>query len=185
MGGLYALRGGRIYTLPGPQTAMACGGARGAQEAAVNAVMYGAPVVTGRGDRLTLRAKGRPLALRRVPPPRPLAEVPEAWQGPGLAGQTFEMNRVDGDPLNRSPSPRLAFKARTVTLSHLCGPPQVLQYRQASADAVIISGGRKNCLGGLFAGAALAMASGPNGELLLAGQGHWLGGENIRRDRPK
>jgi hypothetical protein len=35
-----------------------------------------------------------------------------------------------------------------------------------------------------FAG-TLTTASGPNGELLLAGEGHWLAGDNLRRDRPK
>ena len=185
MGGLYAYRGGRMYTLPGPQTAMACGGRRGEQEAVVNAVMYASPAVAGSGERLTLKAKGRTIALRRVEPPRQFDEVPEAWQGATLAGQAFELSRVDGDPLNRTPFPRLTFAAKTATLSHLCGRPQVLRYRQTSGGEVFLDGGPQSCLGGMFAGKTLSMVSGPNGELLLAGDGHWLGGDNIRRDRPK
>lgn len=184
MGGLYAQRGARIYTLPGPQTAMGCNSALGRQENIVDLILRQGPSMTGSGDRLTLRSGVRTLGLRRAPLSRPPEDSPEAWQGTTLAGQTFEMIWIDGDPLDRRPAPRFEFADRTVRITDLCGTTQSLRYTQAKAS-VTFEGGPANCLGGALAGETLTTVSGPNGELLLAGDGHWLGGDNVRRDRPK
>lgn len=184
IGGLYAQRGDRVYTVPGPQTAMGCSGQRAAQEAAVNAVMFASPVVSGSGDRLELKAVGRTIALHRAQAPRLLEEVPEAWQGTRLARQSFDLSRIDGDPLNRTPFPRIDFAATTATLRGLDGAVTTLGYRQ-DGNTVTFSGGKRDRLGDFFDGATLDIVSGPNGEILLAGDGHWLAGENVRRDRPK
>lgn len=183
MGGLYAQRGTRLYTLTGVQTAMGCGGARGQQERIVALVLQQAPAISGNANRVTLRSGSRSLGLRRVAPSRPYADDPEAWQGSALAGQAFEMTWVDGNSLSRRPAPRLDFAARTVTISHLCGNRQTVRYRQ-SKGGLVLEGGTDSCMAKL-GGRALTTVSGPNGELLLAGNGHWLGGHNTRRDRPK
>jgi heat shock protein HslJ len=183
LGGLYAQHGGRLYALPGPQTQMFCGGRRGEQEAAVNAVFAAAPVVAGAGERITISAQGRTLALRRIAPRRPYSELPEAWQGTRLAGQSYDLSRIDGAALSRQPFPRLSFAARTATLQGLGGQLRTMAYRQ-SGDSVTF-GGKPGGAGDILSGRTFALVSGPNGEILLAGGGHWLAGDNRRRDRPK
>lgn len=184
MGGLYARRDERLYTLVGPSTAMACGGARGRQEEIVGRVLQQAPWIAGKGDRVTLRSGSHALTLRRASPPHPIVDVPEAWQGAGLAGQSFDMSWIDGDSLNRRPAPRLSFADRRLRIENLCGATVYASYR-AQRGEVTVEGAPRDCLNGFFAGRTLSAVSGPNGELLLAGGGHWLGGDNIRRDRPK
>lgn len=180
MGGLYAQRARRLYTLVGPQTQMGCEGARGRQERLVSLIVQQAPTIAGNAERITLRSGVRSLGLRRKAAPRPLTDAPEAWQGTALAGKTFEMPWIDGDPLNRTPFPRLSFAARTATVAGLCGKTQTIRYRQGRGT-VTFENGPAACLGGQ----TLATVSGPNGELLLAGDDRWLGGNNVRRNRPK
>lgn len=184
MGGLQVQRGARLYTYPGAQTQMACGGALGAQEAAVDVLFRAAPTIRRDGEAVILSGAGRTLRLVREPDQLPVQDAPEAWQGTRLAGQRFEMHQIDGDSLNRRPAPLLAFAARSATLTHVCPKPVSGSYVQGPGTLRITL--KAPCPGAQrqFAG-TLSTVSGPNGELLLAGQGHWLAGDNLRRDRPK
>src|SRR3712207_6720962 len=70
-GGLGLPEAGRYYSVPGPQTAMACG-RLSAQEDAVTRLLALSPVMTLAPDgTLELAADGRTLVLRRSAAPRP------------------------------------------------------------------------------------------------------------------
>ena len=133
---------------------------------------------------MLLSGGGHTLRLVREPDTAPVQDPPEAWQGMRFAGQSFELRQIDGDPLNRRPAPLLRFATRTATLAHVCPRPVSGAYVQGPESLRIVF--NPSCPGAQrhFAG-TLTTASGPNGELLLAGEGHWLAGDNLRRDRPK
>lgn len=184
MGGLKVERGSRLYTYPGPQTQMACMGPLGAQEAAIDVLFRAAPTIARDGAAVILTGAGHTLRLVREPDRPPVQDPPEAWQGTRLAGQSFELHQVDGDSLNRRPAPLLSFGDRTATLTHLCPRPASGAYVEGPHSLRIAFSPSCPAAQRHFAG-TLATASGPNGELLLAGDGHWLAGDNLRRDRPK
>lgn len=184
LGGLFVQRSTRVYTYPGPQTAMGCGGRRAAQEAALDAVMRAAPTITRAGEQLTLSAVGRRIDLHREPTLTAIGDPPSAWQGASLAGQRFEMHSVDGASLSRRPAPLLTFTRTGVTIANVCARPVTGHYIQRPAT-LRVEWRNGACLGARTPAGALGMVSGPNGELLLAGDGHWWAGDNLRRDRPK
>lgn len=184
MGGLYAQRGNRLLTYPGPQTAMACFGRRGEQEGLVDLILRAGPRIAGTETRVTLSHNGRTLQLERTARRGPLIDPPAPWQGGALAGKRFSMHTIDGDSLNRRPAPELAFGHGTVAVRNLCGKSFTAAYKQ-DGGTVTFNGPNAGCLGGLFAKRSLSVVQGPNGELLLAGDDHWLAGDNLRRDRPK
>jgi len=184
MGGLKIERGERLYTYPGPQTQMACMGPLGAQEAAIDVLFRSSPTIARDGEAVVLTGAGHALRLVREPDSAPVQDPPEAWQGTRLAGQSFELHQIDGDSLNRRPAPLLRFGERTATLSNLCPRPVSGAYVQGPSNLRIVFNPSCPAAQRHFAG-TLTSVSGPNGELLLAGDGHWLAGDNLRRDRPK
>jgi heat shock protein HslJ len=184
MGGLKIERGSRLYTYPGPQTQMACLGPLGAQEAAIDVLFRSSPTIAWNGESVVLTGAGHTLRLVPEPGRPPVQDPPEAWQGTRLAGQSFELHQIDGDSLNRRPAPLLRFGERTATLTRLCPRPISGAYVQGPGSLRIVFNPSCPAAQRHFAG-PLATASGPNGELLLAGEGHWLAGDNLRRDRPK
>lgn len=95
MGGVYAQVGARLYTLPGPQTQMACGGARAEQEEAANAIFDASPQVTRAGDAVELTGGGHTMSLRRLAA-IDVSDPPAPWQGPVLEGQSFAVHAVNG-----------------------------------------------------------------------------------------
>ena len=184
MGGLKVERGSRLYTYPGPQTQMACIGPLGAQEAAIDVLFRAAPTIARDGEAVLLTGAGHSLRLVRDPGQAPVQDPPEAWQGTRLAGQSFELHQVDGDSLNRRPAPLLSFAERTATLTHLCPRPINGAYVEGPHSLRLVFNPSCPAAQRHFAD-TLATVSGPNGELLLAGDGHWLAGDNLRRNRPK
>ncbi|HYD26031.1 MAG TPA: META domain-containing protein [Croceibacterium sp.] len=196
MGGLYAQIDERFYTMPGPQTAMACGGARAAQEDAANAIFSASPTVVRDGDSAVLEGGGHRMELRRLTA-ADNADDPTAWQGQGVAGQSYVVHAVngahtDGKVLWGKSPPRLRFTDTVVTLRLDCPGMDEGVFVQG-LDTVYIGllepactrpGTRDAALVRIL-GADPRTVSGPNGELLLASRFGWAILWNERRDRPK
>jgi heat shock protein HslJ len=196
LGGLYAQVGERLYTMPGPQTAMACGGARGAQEDAANAIFNASPTVEHAGDTVELTGGGHTMRLRKAGPAGNV-DPPTAWQAPGLSGQTYLIQAVNGQPTagkrlgSRAP-PRLSFAPGKVTMRLDCPKPSSGPFVEDPTHlyAALLSpvcrtpGARDGAMARILS-ADPRVVSGPNGELLLASRHGWAILWNQRRDRPK
>lgn len=183
-GGLKIEREGRLFTYPGPQTQMACGGALDEQEGSIVGLFRAAPTIEHIADGIMLVGGGHTMRVVPDPPGGVAEDPPTAWQGSGLTEQTYEMHQFDGDSLNRRPAPRIAFGKSVATLSHLCDRPISGPFA-ATNDRVVIRFAAPCAQAQRYFPDTLHMVSGPNGELLLAGNGHWIAGDNLRRDRPK
>ena len=184
MGGLQVQRGSRLYTYPGPQTQMGCMGPLGEQEKAIDVLFRAAPTIARDGGAVVLSGANHTLRLEPDPAAAAPRDAPEAWQGVRLAGQSFELISFDGASLSRRPASRLTFSARTATLTGLCANSVNGGYVEG-AGTLSITWANPSCLGARFPRGTLSQVSGPNGELLFAGDGHWVAGDNLRRDRPK
>ena len=196
LGGLYAKVGDRLYTMPGPQTAMGCIGPVGQQEAAFDALFRASPTVRQSGGTVWLEGGGHRMELAYGRPSDRQAP-PLAWQGRGLAGQSYvvhEVNgrRTDGKRVWSKTPPRLTFASRTLTMRLDCPRPATARFVE-DKDMVEAAGLKPACLSPGTRDGALAailrgspaVVSGPNGELLLASRAGWAILWNERRDRPK
>ena len=196
LGGYYAQIDERLFTMPGPQTAMACAGARAAQEDAANAIFSASPAVTRDGDEAVLEGGGHRMVLRRLAAAGN-ADDPTAWQGPSVSGQSYvvhEVNgmRTDGQALWSGNPPVLRFGETEVTMRLDC-PGSATGRFNPNTEFVTIEGLAPPCSTAGTRDAALAAileadprtVSGPNGELLLASRTGWAILWNERRDRPK
>lgn len=195
LGGLYAQVDDRLYTMLGPQTAMGCSGARKAQEDAANAIFYASPEVRRSGKRLTLNGGGHTMELERTAPAS-YPDSPEAWQGPGILGQSYvvhEVNgrRTDGKRIWSKTPPRLRFTSERVEMRLDCPQPATGRFAP-STETIDVAGLSPTCRAKGTRDAELAailaaarFVSGPNGELLLASRAGWAILWNERRDRPK
>jgi len=194
LGGLYAQVGDRLYTLPGPQTAMACGSPHGDQEDAANAILSASPIVARDGATVRLSGGGHAMELVRIGPAPANADPPTAWQGAALSGQSFAIEVVDGVRtegmrLWKNP-PRLRFGEGDVTMALDCPKPAKGVFTQSSEHlhAAVLeptcAEPRDRALAAIL-GADPRIVSGPNGELLLASARGWAILWNERRDRPK
>lgn len=196
LGGLYAQVGKRLYTMPGPQTAMACSGAVGQQEDAANAILNASPLIEPSASGIVLSGGGRRMELTRLGAAGAV-DPPEAWQGRGVAGQSYTVHsvnggRTDGRRLWGKRPPQLRFAGGRVTMSLDCPKPAQGSYAEASGR-IAASGLSATCrspnsrdgeLAAILAAGARTV-SGPNGELLLASRAGWATLWNDRRDRPK
>lgn len=195
MGGLYAQVGDRLYTMPGPQTAMACGSPHGDQEDAANAIFSASPKVFRGRDSILLSGGGHNMELVRAGAAPNNADPPTAWQGFALIGQSFaiqEVNgvRTDGMRLWKNP-PRLRFGNGDVTMTLDCPKPAKGAFVQSSEHLhgalltpACATEPRDRALSAIL-GADPRVVSGPNGELLLASVKGWAILWNERHDRPK
>jgi heat shock protein HslJ len=196
LGGLYAQVGERLYTMPGPQTAMGCRGARGAQEDAANAILSASPTVKRSGDKAELAGGGHTMTLRRLGAANDV-DPPAPWQGSGLSGQTYVIQSVnglstDGKRIWSKAPPRLRFAPGKVTMRLDCPTQAVGPYTQSSEylyaalfPPVCRTPGTRDAAMARILGADPRVVSGPNGELLLASRYGWAILWNERRDRPK
>ena len=196
LGGYYAQIDARLYTMPGPQTAMGCSGARATQEDAANAIFHASPAVARDGDTARLEGGGHTMELRRLAAAEH-ADDPTAWQGPSVAGQSYVVHavnglRTDGEALWGKSPPELRFGEATVTMRLDC-PGSATGSYNLNTEFVIVDGLAPACSTAGTRDAALAAildgdprtVSGPNGELLLASRTGWAILWNERRDRPK
>lgn len=195
MGGLYAQVGDRLFTMPGPQTQMGCGGRLGEQERVIGAVLKASPTIARSGDVIELRGAGHVLRIVQDAAADTMGEVPTAWQGDGLAGQSFVVWTVNGARSERTardgwPTAKLHFNADRMTARIDCPAPMVAPFRQsgrrleASDVAASCPAPRDTGFAAILA-ASPTLVSGPNGELLIASPAGWITAENERRDRPK
>jgi len=195
LGGLYAQVGDRLYTMPGPQTAMACGSPHGDQEAAANAIFAASPAVTRDGETIRLSGGGHAMDLVRIGAAPRNVDPPTAWQGTALSGQSFAIHEVDGARTDgmrlwKTP-PRLRFGNSEVTMALDCPKPAKGAFVQSSEHlhvALLAPGCRTEARDRRLAeilGADPRVVSGPNGELLLASAKGWAILWNERHDRPK
>jgi len=196
LGGLYAQVGDRLYTMPGPQTAMGCFGPIGAQEAAANAIFLASPSVARTAKGIRLNGGGHSMALERIGAAT-IADPPTAWQGVALAGQSFVVHAVNGVPtagkrLWSNNPPRLRFSPGAMTLTLDCPQPAkgvFLQGTEHLFGALLTptckTPGTRDAAMSKVLGSDPRIVSGPNGELLLAGRAGWAILWNERRDRPK
>jgi heat shock protein HslJ len=195
LGGYYAQIDARLYTMPGPQTAMGCSGARGAQEDAANAIFNASPTVTRQGETAVLEGGGHRMELRWLALAEN-ADDPAAWQGSSLGGQSYiihEVNgaRTDGRRLAGRNPPRLRFGSGEITMDLDCPKPSrgvYLDNTEHLYAALITPPCETEARDAEMAriiGADPRKVSGPNGELLLASRMGWAILWNERRDRPK
>ncbi len=196
LGGLYAQVGKRLYTLPGPQTEMACSGARDEQEQVANAVFDASPEVTRSGDTIELAGGGHTLSLRRIGAADNL-DPPGPWQGRALDGQSFAVHtvngqRTDGKHLWGTAPPRVRFSNGAVTMRVDCPTTARGIFVQgaenlhgAEIGAVCTAPDTRDAALARILGADPRIVTGPNGEMLLASHAGWAILWNERRDRPK
>jgi heat shock protein HslJ len=186
-GGLGVLDGDRFYASPAGQTAIGCG-ALTAQEDAIIGLVTSSPRVSIAADgTLTLAGGGRTMALRRDPAG---AAGPPATAVPALlAGTIWTIAGVDGQWL-QDQRRTLRFEADRWSLSGACGTsggiwrqsgdridgrPDPIVTRACTADAAALDDRLKALLA-----ARPRFATGPNGEILIGGGGHWATGERPR-----
>lgn len=186
LGGIGTLHGARFYTLPGAQTVMGCIGPLLAHENILDAVMRASPVVTMAADGgMTLSGGGRRLTLRRDANNSAQPDQP----APLLVGTRFQIHSIDGtylDPRSQTDNRPLAFDALDWRATPACAMISG-KWRQEGwtlrASDIAIS--RRNCgndgadldnaVRALFASDP-HFSVGPNGEVLIAGGGHWIAG---------
>jgi heat shock protein HslJ len=197
LGGLYAQVEDRLYTMPGPQTAMGCRGPAAAQEDAANAIFRAAPTVTRGRHSVLLSGGGHTMELVRSGPAPEHADSPTAWQGTALSGQSYviqEVNgqRTDGKRLFSKSPPRLRFGKGDVTMTLDCPKPAKGVFNQGTEhlygalfDPTCDTPGTRDAALSKIIGADPRVVSGPNGELLLASKAGWAILWHERRDRPK
>lgn len=191
-GGLGLAHEGRLYGGLALSTAMACGAPFDGQETAVQRLLASAPRVEWRGaDRAVLLGPTGQMELERIGPlPADRVVAPlmpligTVWSFAALNGRAIEM------PGARS-GPTLAVEGDRFTLETPClathggwtqtGPGAVTLSpdRRTSRTCNPASSGQSEAWAAAMRG-PLRYVNGPNGEILLAGGGHWLAGELVR-----
>ncbi|HVF82891.1 MAG TPA: META domain-containing protein [Sphingomicrobium sp.] len=192
-GGLGLAHEGRFYGGFALSTAMACGVPFDTQETGVQSLLARAPTVEfADPNRLVLAAAGQRLELARagpLPADRvPVAPIPfigTAWSFGALDGRAIEM------PGARS-GPTLTVEADDFTLETPClvtsgswlqsglGAITLKPERRTERNCNAASKGQSELWAQALRG-ALRYSNGPNGEILLAGGGHWMIGDLVRR----
>lgn len=201
MGGLGLADGNRYYTYPGPQTVMMCSGPLMEQEEAWNSIMRSGPLVEPLDDgRMRLSGAGHVLELAER---RPLERFDDA-KLPDLAGTQWNLGEIDGVAFPRDPRlgtlGRLTFTADGWTASDGCRTAAG-SFRQVDGAIVVTAGkapppkpacvaqeGRAMQAMSEMLKGSVKYVGGPNGELLMAANGHRVIGEldraAIARDSP-
>jgi heat shock protein HslJ len=192
-GGQGLVHEGRFFGGFAMSTAMACGDPFDGQERAVQRLLGSAPRIEWRSaERVILAAPNQRLELERtgslpqgrsVTPAIPM--VGTAWSFGALDGKAIEM------PGARS-GPTLTVEGDRFTLETPCLTAEG-SWTQAGTGAVTLAPDRSNpracnpASRGQSEAWAQAMrgplryVNGPNGEILLAGGGHWMIGDLVRR----
>ena len=190
-GGYAVLVGDRLYASGAMQTAIGCGTLMAQEEAILRALAASPSLALAPGGRLTLTSAGRSMVLERdaagQQPPRSV-ETPTI-----LAGTTWTVGGVDGEWLRNQGGLTLSFEADRWTLNGPCGTRSggwrqsgdridpmgapTVAARPCPADAAALDGR----IAALLV-SPTRFATGPNGEILIGGGGHWLTGERPRAD---
>ena len=192
-GGQGLVHEGRFYGGFALSTAMACGPPFDGQETGVQRLLGSAPRIEWAGsNRLALAAPDQRLELARTGPlpadrfvvaPTPL--IGTVWSFGALDGRAIEMPGARSGPI-------LTVEGDRFTLETPClvaeggwtqtGPSAVTLSpdRRAARTCNPASRGQSEAWLAAMRG-ALRYGNGPNGEILLAGGGHWMVGDLIPR----
>lgn len=192
-GGQGLVHEGRFYGAFALSTSMACGSPFDDQETAVQHLLASGPQIDWHGaDQVTLVASAQRLELERtgplpadrfIAPTMPL--IGTAWTFEALDGRAIEM------PGTRS-GPTLTVEGDRFTLTTPCLKTEG-GWTQTGLGAVTLaaeghiprtcneaSHGQSHAFAEALRG-PLRYGTGPNGEILLAGGGHWMVGDLARR----
>ncbi len=191
-GGLGFQHEGRWYGDFAMSNQMGCGAPLAGQDEAVHGLLANGPTIvfTG-GDRVTLATPRHRVELRRAgstpsrrsAPPRPL--IGTRWTFRGLDGTSLA-------PTARGQAPALIVEGDRFRLDTPCltveggwsprgeGRASFRPDRRTPVACAAPAKARDAAIAAAIAGDR-DYATGPNGELVLAGGGHWLTGEATRR----
>ncbi|QJU58391.1 META domain-containing protein [Sphingomonas sp. AP4-R1] len=185
LGGIGLLSRARYYTMPGPQTLIGCMPPLQKQEMILDAVMRAAPdvIATERG-RLTFSGGGHRLEIVRQVE---ISRAPFDGPPPSLSGARFLIMSVDGTyltPRNQRDRRPLAFDATRWQSRPVCNVISGGWRQSGSTINAAVEDRRPSRCDGVGAAIDTAVtvlfaaeprfALGPNGEILIAGGGHWL-----------
>lgn len=195
LSGVGALRGTRFYTMPGPQTEIGCKGELLKQEALLEALLRAAPeIVKNDPGEMMMTGGGHEIRLKRDAGAANAAAT--SVSALILAGKRFEIQSVDGTWIGSPRSrvrPSLSFtptdwRARSVCTT-VTGTWK-LQVATLLTSNVAVA--KRNCeVGAETIGHALhevfgsnpTLATGPNGEIVLAGEGRWISAIRVDDER--
>jgi heat shock protein HslJ len=184
---------GRFYGGLVLSTAMACGPPYGEQEARVQRLLGAAPRLEWNGpDRVAFVASGQRLELARAGPLPPdrfespiIPLIGTAWSFGALDGRALEMPGARSGPV-------LTVEGDRFTLETPCLVGEG-GWTQTGPGAAVLTPGRRSARACNPASRAqseawlaaargpLRYGNGPNGEIILAGGGHWMVGDLVRR----
>jgi hypothetical protein len=192
-GGLGLHHEGRFYGGFALSTAMACGSPFNDQERGVQRLLASAPTIEWPGpDRVALAAPGQRLELSRTGPlasgrsvvaPTPL--IGTAWSFGALDGRAIEMPGARSGPTLTVEGDRFTLETPCLTAEGSwtqTGPGAVnlSPDRRTARTCNPASRGQSEAWAQAMRG-ALRYGNGPNGEIVLAGDGHWMIGDMVRR----
>jgi heat shock protein HslJ len=184
---------GRFYGGFALSTAMACGAPFDGQETRVQRMLASAPRIGWLGpDRLALVAPRQRMELARAGPltadrfvVAPLPLIGTAWSFGALDGKPIEMPGARSGPTLTIEGDRFVLRTPCLTAEGSwtqTGPGTVVLApdRRAALACNPASRGQSEAWLAAMRG-ALRYGNGPNGEVLLAGGGHWMVGDLLRR----
>lgn len=171
---------------------MGCGTPLGKQDEVVHGLLASGPGVTFSGaDRVTLATARHRVELRRAGP----APIREAVAPRPLVGTRWTFRGLDGasiTPAARGEAPALIVEGDRFRLDTPCmtleggwsqaseGRARFAPDRRTPLPCAAPARARDDAIAAAVAGEK-PYVTGPNGELVLAGGGHWLTGEATRR----
>lgn len=179
---------GRWYGDWPMMTAMACPDVMD-QEAKITGILGSAPEITPLTQgQIQVRSEGGTLVLSPMPDEVPQPE-PEEGEPPLLAGAGFVLRAADGKPGDYPRETRFRFNADQWTLVSDCGTSggtwqqdgRSLRLTLTRQDAACHDNGLHRSIRGM-ADQTTGFATGPNGEFVLGGAGHWVLGDRERTD---
>jgi heat shock protein HslJ len=188
-GGNGLLRGNRYYTAPGPSTAIGCPNLD-AQEATITNAMRAAPRVSFDADG-KLRIESKDVIMILLKDPGASAALPKMADIPPqflLAGTSWQIAVVDGQyltPRSQQEARPLVFEADNWSAKPACA---TISGNWVQRGDVVETKGEANATEQACPAKEAAIdtsvaqilktnptfVNGANGELLLAGDGHWL-----------
>ena len=184
---------GRWYGGGSMANQMACGSPRDKQDAAVMGMLASGPSLEWNGpDRVTLMTAKQSLLLERSGPARATGSTDAPRP---LLGTRWRFRTVDGNylsPRDFRQAPQMIVEGERYRIDTSCltaeGPWRQTGEGQARLEAPVATATRTcSAVAQTDARALLAAmpgdkryVTGPNGEIILAGGGHWLEGDGVR-----
>jgi heat shock protein HslJ len=184
---------GRFYGGFAVSTAMACGQPFDGQETGVQRLLASAPRIEWIGsDRIVLTAPGRRLELARTGPlpadrltVPPIPAIGTSWSFGALDGRAIDMPGARIGPRLTVEGDRFTFETPCLTTEGswtqaVTGTVSLSPDRRTNRSCNPASRAQSEAWAQAMRG-ALRYGNGPNGEILMAGGGHWMVGDLVRR----